>query len=71
MEKSATLSFEGGLLNIRKSGHGEKDGSGFFQFDEADIEWLPHDEKEGHYLRLEVERSELIELRDYLIEHLS
>lgn len=71
MKKSATLGFEGGMLSIRIAGHGEKDGSGFFQFEAADAEWLQHDESSGSYLRFEVEKSELIELRSYLNEHLS
>lgn len=70
-KRTANFVFEGGILAIRRSGHDERDGSGYFQIDEADVEWLPHDEAEGSYLKVELRHSEVLALRDYLNEAMS
>ena len=68
MKQTSNLIFCGGVLALRQSGHGDKNGTGYFQFDETDMDWQPHDESDGSYIRIELPRSELIELRDYLNE---
>lgn len=67
-KRQASLSFDGGTLTIRLSGYGEENGSGWFTFDEDDVEWQPHDERSGSYLVAKAARSEMIALRDWLDE---
>lgn len=66
IKQSAVMCVDGASLTVRRSGYGEHDGSGFFVFDEDDVEWQPHDEKAGCYLEVKLARSEMIELRDFL-----
>lgn len=66
MKTTRQFGFEGGVMAVRESGHGERDGSGYFQLDESDINWEPHDEADGQYTIIEIPASELIELRDFL-----
>jgi hypothetical protein len=68
LTKGAVLSFEGGSLHIHQSGPRAEPGSGYFIFDENDVQWVAHDEKEGCYLEVKVARSEMIELRNWLNE---
>lgn len=70
LKRSATLDFEGGMLTINLSGFGDKNGSGCFVFDEEDVQWHPHDEKSGCYLAVDIPRSEMVELRDWLTKQL-
>ena len=58
---------DGASLHVRRSGYGDQDGSGYFVLDENDVEWRPHDEREGCYLEVRLARSEMIELRDFLL----
>lgn len=69
--KGAVLSFDGGSLHIHLSGPDAEAGSGYFVFDEHDVQWVAHDEKEGCYLEIKVARSEMIELRDWLTKWLA
>ncbi len=61
--------FEGGHLAIRTDGHGDANGSGYFQFEEADMQWRQHEESSDMYLSIDVAKSELLELRDQLNKH--
>lgn len=70
VKRSFSFVLDKSVFIFREEGHGAADGSGFFTFDEADVEWHPHDEKEGHYLLVEICRDDLIELRDFLIARL-
>lgn len=67
IKHGAVMEVDGTSLHVRRSGYGEHDGSGYFVFDENDVQWLPHDEREGSYLEVKLARSEMIELRDFLI----
>jgi hypothetical protein len=60
------MAVDGASLTVRRSGYGHENGSGYFVFDENDVQWQPHDEREGHYLEVKLARSEMIELRDFL-----
>jgi hypothetical protein len=66
LRREASLSFDGGTLIVHLCGHGAEAGSGRFIFDEANVDWKPHDEKSGCYLEVKVARSEIIELRNWL-----
>lgn len=68
--KGAVLSFDGGSLHIHLSGPGAEAGSGYFVFDENDVRWMSHDEREGSYLEVKVPRSEMVALRDWLAKWL-
>ena len=63
----AIMVVDGASLHVRRSGYGEQDGSGYFVLDENDVEWRPHDEREGCYLEVRLAKSEMIELRDFLL----
>lgn len=63
---SAVFYFVGGMLTIRLTGFGPKDGSGYFNFDEDDVLQLSHDDREGGYIEVQISRSELLELRDWI-----
>jgi len=71
MKEVGVFCFDGGQVQIRLAGHGDRNGSGFFQFEEADITWQEHDDSGRQYLRVELPHSELIALRDYLNANLS
>jgi len=64
---SASFSMEGATLVVKRSGFGDEDGAGIFRFDEDDVVFLPHDEQEGHYLEAKLARSEMTELRNFLL----
>ena len=68
--KSYVFSFDGGNLTVLGEGHPEQ-GSGWFTFDEDEVQWRPHDEKDGCYLLANLPKSELIELRDFLNKHVT
>jgi len=59
---SVAISFEGGSLTIRRSGY-MNNGSGYFAWKDSELEWDEED-----YRSVEVPMSELIFLRDKLIE---
>ncbi len=67
MKIAASFAMLGATLTVNRSGHDNDDGAGVFRFDEDDVVWLPHDEQEGHYLEAYLARSEMIELRDFLL----
>lgn len=63
-----SIVFAGGALDVNVSGFGVKDGFGRFQFEEEEIEPIPHDEKSGCFYEAQIAKSELIFLRDELIK---
>lgn len=70
MKYSATLVFEGGSISFRRSGHGEKDGGARFTFKEDDLEHEYDDTGFGGTRWVDIEKSEMIELRDFLNKEL-
>lgn len=46
----------------------DKHGNGHFQFDAADLDFCPHDDKEGSYVQIRVEASEIEAMRELLNE---
>lgn len=66
-KRGSVMEIDGASLHVRRSGYGDKDGSGYFVLDEDNVEWLPHDEREGSYLEVKLAKSEMIELRDFLL----
>ncbi len=64
----ANIIFAGGSLVVNMSGFGVKDGEGRFQFEEEEIDIVPHDERSGHFYEAPVAKSELIFLRDELLK---
>lgn len=67
LKYSAVMSLDGATLTVRRSGYGADNGSGYFVLDENDVQWQPHDEREGCYLEVKLAHSEMIELRDFLL----
>ena len=65
LKRSSVMCLDGASLTVRQSGH-LQDGSGYFIFDEDSVVWQPHDERNGHYLEVKLERSEMLALRDFL-----
>lgn len=65
LKRSEVLSFVDGTLTIKASGHAVN-GWGVLVFDEEQIEIKPHEEKDGGYVEIEIMRSELRALRDFL-----
>jgi hypothetical protein len=65
-----TLVFEDGTISIRLSGYGAENGGGIFTFDETTVRWHEHDNRSGSYLTVEIAKSEMIELRDWLTDQL-
>jgi hypothetical protein len=63
---SSVMSVDGATLTVRRSGYCQENGSGYFVLDENDVDWKPHDERDGHYLEVKLAPSEMIELRDFL-----
>lgn len=65
------LSFVGGQISMRRSGYGAANGSGWFTFDEDDLDVRPHDSRSGSYAVVKMSRSELEDLRDWLTRELA
>jgi hypothetical protein len=68
LKVSKSIVFMGGALVVNVSGFGIKDGFGRFQFEEAELESIPHEEKSGYFYEAPVAKSELIFLRDELLK---
>ena len=66
MKYARVMGFENFVLRVKQSGYGAADGSAEIQIDEKDVDWHPHDDREGSYLLMKIDRSELIDLRDWL-----
>jgi len=66
LKYSAVMCVGGATLTIRRSGYAHENGSGYFMLDENDVEWKPHNERDGLYLKVKLARSEMINLRDFL-----
>lgn len=64
MKRSSAFGFEPGNLNIRVSGYGDQDGSGYFWFYERDT--LLENEEGQDIVSVQVPHSELLALRDHL-----
>lgn len=65
-----TLIFEGGTISIRRSGYGALNGGGIFTFDEEDVEPHPHTDRSGSYITVEIAKSDMLEIRDWLTDQL-
>lgn len=63
-----TLSFCEGLIDIRLKGYGEQDGSGHISFKDDDLEW--GDGEDSHWRYMNLPKSELEAIRDFLNEWL-
>lgn len=66
MKRGEVFSFIDGTLRVKIDGYGEQNGWGQFVFDEKQVEFTPHEEDSGSSLVVDVPKSELIELRDFL-----
>ena len=69
MKESGVFCFDGGQVQIRRAGHGDRDGSGFFQFEEADVTWQEHDGRYTGAPRVEstnAHPNEMVDLADAL-----
>ena len=62
------LSFKGGTLSVKRSGYAWRDGEGTFEFVDALLAY-EFDGSETATRTLTVPRSELIALRDFLVEY--
>ena len=70
VKRGVIFSFLDGELRIKLRGHGEQDGWGQFIFDEKQVEIVPHEERDGASHVVDIPKSELIALRDFLIRTL-
>lgn len=68
LKRCAVLSFEGGLIEVNLEGYGERDGAGRVSFKEDDLDYGHGEDRGWRYMRLP--KSELEEIRDFLIQHL-
>jgi len=66
LKYSHSFSFDGGLLEVKTSGHGDKDGSGLFVFDEETANWEAREERSGCDIVVTCAKPDMIELRDFL-----
>lgn len=66
MKRGEVFSFVDGTLHVKIDGYGEQNGWGQFVFDEKQVEFTPHEEDSGSSLAVDVPKSELIELRNFL-----
>lgn len=60
------LGFEPGILEVYGKEYGDKAGYGCLIFDEDDIEWEPHDDRNGGFFRVKLDRSELLEIARHI-----
>lgn len=67
VKKRYVFGFVNGNLSVDGEGCANE-GDGWFTFEEDNVDWHQYDEKSGTYLLVDVPRSELIELRDFLIQ---
>jgi hypothetical protein len=66
-----TLTFVDGSVSIRRSGYGRENGSGWFTFDETDVEFIPNDDRAGCHIVVKLPRSEMEGIRDWLNRELA
>lgn len=67
-KRTYNFCFEPGVLAVHESGYADRDGSGYFQFDEDDVDFHPYDDKAGNFVQVGVDKSELIAMRDFLLD---
>ena len=67
-KSSQALSFLGGVLVVTTDGSGEDDGSGHIALDEAELRREPNEKAAGYTSWVNVPKSELLALRDFLNE---
>lgn len=60
------LGFEAGTLYVYQSGYGERDGDGYFIFNDDDLDWEQDQESGEDYRIAKVDNSDLLGLRDHL-----
>jgi hypothetical protein len=66
LKYSHSFTFDGGFLEVKTSGHGDKDGSGLFVFDEETANWEAREERSGCDIVVTCAKPDMIELRDFL-----
>jgi hypothetical protein len=66
LKYSHSFTFDGGFLEVKTSGHGDKDGSGLFVFDEETVNWEAREERSGCDLVVTCAKPDMIDLRDFL-----
>lgn len=66
LKRGAVFSFLDGSISIKLEGYGERNGWAELVFDEKQVNFVPLDDREGSSLLIEMPKSELIELRDFL-----
>ena len=72
MKERSKLIFEGGALAVRRAGYDEKDiGGGWLIFRDGDLEYEYGSETEGAFRLINLPRSELVAIRDFLIRELA
>lgn len=67
LKRNEVLALLDGSLTIKMDGHGETIGWGEWSFDERQVEIVPHDDDSRSSMVIETPKSELIELRDFLL----
>lgn len=65
MKRTEVLSFDGGTLEVKIEGH-ELNGAGRLTFEDSALEWDQRDCISGARRSIDVPRSELLALRDFL-----
>jgi hypothetical protein len=70
VKRASAFCFEPGVLTVLRSGYGERNGSATLQFNEDDVTIYPHDDRDGNFIQIDVDRSELVALRDFLNKEL-
>jgi hypothetical protein len=65
MKKCHTFAFVGGAITVNGEGHPET-GSGQLAFDDDDLQFEPYEDRDGVSRFIDLPRSELIGIRDFL-----
>lgn len=66
MKKQKVFMFVDGSLSIKVDGYEWQNGWGQFSWDEVQVEMVPHEERSGCSMVVDITRTELIDLRDFL-----
>jgi len=68
LKHSHQFGFEGGTLGIYVQGYGDKDGSGYFAFQDEDLDWEADERGRYKTRTINICQEELIAIRDQLIK---
>jgi hypothetical protein len=71
MKYRPILIFENGSLAVKRSGFGNNNGDGVLGFNDDDLQYEQHTDKEGSYRYINLPHSELVAIRDFLIAELA